>query len=149
MELDKAYNDSKITDSSLLIMILNSYFENKARESMCEYLDIMLNYCIILYRQNVVNRPKIFFVLTKINKLKKDASSFLSMVKECLANDSEQGDILFLMCYFRDYWEKNLQNNTFYDDPKYAINIVLNNERAWFIFLEAIQNNSYIFISNK
>lgn len=149
MELNKAYNDPNISDSSLFLMILNGYFENKPYESVYEYLDTILNYCIILYNQNVVTRPKILFVLTKINKVKTDTNSFLQMVKECLVNDNKEGHIIFLMCYYRDFWEKKLQNKTFYDDPKYAINTVLNNETAWFTFLEAIKNNSYIFISNK
>lgn len=149
MELDKAYNDSNISDSSLFLMILNGYFENKPQESICEYLDDMLNYCQILYNQNVVTRPNMLFVSTKINELKTNTNSFLSSLKECLAADNKQGHILFLMCYYRNFWEKNLQNFTLYDDPKYAINTILNSETAWFTFLEAIKNNTYVVISNE
>lgn len=148
MELDKAYNDNTIDDNSLLMMILNSHFENPSKE-VCEYLDDMLVYCAIL--DKVVDEPfgkvarkGIKFVLEKIGILKMDSTQFLPILKELLNVGLTEGHVVFVICYFRGYWEKNLRHITYYKKPKYAIASTLDNESAWKALLESIHTNDCV-----
>ena len=191
MDLDKAYNDNPIEDNSLLMIILNSHFENSSKE-VCEYLDDMLVYCAILDKVNnivdepfgkvvdepfgkvvdepfgkvvdepfgkvvdepfgkVVDEPSgrvvrkgIKFVLEKIGILKMDSKQFLPILKELLNAGLTEGHVIFVICYFRGYWEKNLRHITYYKKPKYAIASTLDNESAWKALLESIHTNDCV-----